>query len=351
MATVSIKDQIKAANVGRFIKLRLRADRKGSHVIYLDYYNKGVRHVSCHGLEITMTDRVRDQETFRYACALRDRKELDILEGRSVGLETPVVDFREYALSLISVKRAALRKQHLVAINRFCRVFPRIRTSEISPEIAAKFHRSLAGLSSVTVDHYLSSMRYLCGHAIRDGYLRENPFADIRVKKSSIERQFLTIDEIRKIEGLPASPVRDAFLFSCYTGLRWGDVKALQMSDIRDGYLYYQMKKTGNFERMLIPPPAFSLLHYDDGLAFRLPGHRRMMKHLSAMIRAAGIDKHITFHCARHTFATLCLTLGIDIYTVSKLLGHADVRVTQMYARLVDSKKDAAMRMVGDALE
>jgi len=181
--------------------------------------------------------------------------------------------------------------------------------------------------------------------------LRENPFADIHVKKVSVDRQFLTQDEIRKIEALPSSEIRNAFLFSCYTGLRWGDVKALQMSDIREGYLYYQMKKTGSYERVLLPSAVFTLLRYDDGLAFRLPGHRRMMKHLDKLISDAGIEKHITFHCARHTFATLCLTLGIDIYTVSKLLGHADVRVTQTYARLVDAKKDQAMRILDDALD
>ena len=74
-----------------------------------------------------------------------------------------------------------------------------------------------------------------------------------------------------------------------------------------------------------------------------IPSENKINKHIKNWIQAAGINKHVTFHISRHNFATLLLSSDIDIYTVSKLLGHKDVKVTQIYAKLIDKKRDEAI--------
>jgi len=333
-----------ALNFGRTVKIRYTKSSSGKIVLYLEHYTKESREKFYPGVALTLEDAKRDEEILRYAALIRDDKEKLVLSGIPMSHTTTSPGFLPYAWSIAETKNRSQGDIYRAAIVRFDALFPRITIEAVSEKHAVRYMTSISALTTCTQDHYCRVMRACFKKAIKDKLITCSPFADISVRVKPGQKKFLTQAEVKKIEALPPSEIRNAFLFSCYTGLRWGDVKALQMSDIREGYLYYQMKKTGSYERVLLPSAAFHVLVYTEGLAFRLPGHRRMMKHLSALISSAGIDKHITFHCARHTFATLCLTLGIDIYTVSKLLGHSDVRVTQVYAKLVDSKKDEAMR-------
>lgn len=147
--------------------------------------------------------------------------------------------------------------------------------------------------------------------------------------------------------------LRKAFLFSCFCGLRHCDIIALRWEDIRydengNALLSIIQKKTK--EAISLPLCSEAIKHLPD--RGNAPETEKVFAGLVSLGRSnvilhkwveqAGISKHVTFHCFRHTYATLQLTNGTDIYTVSKMLGHKKVTTTQIYAKIVDAKKNAA---------
>ena len=172
-------------------------------------------------------------------------------------------------------------------------------------------------------------------------------------------RSFLTIDEIRKLAAAPCRnpDVKRAFLFSCYTGLRFSDVKALTWANVRDDSIDFRQQKTQGMEYLPLPVAARKILYVKKGAQvlpvqtnriFSLPDKTTTGEHLKKWCKEAGMTKRITFHTSRHTFATLALSQGADLYTVSKLLGHKDISTTQIYAKIVDQKKKDAVALLPD---
>ena len=172
------------------------------------------------------------------------------------------------------------------------------------------------------------------------------------------KREYLTIDEIKLLidTECPREDVKRAYLFACYCGLRLSDVYALRWKDIiLDGEQYrvsIVMKKTTAPIYLPLSRHAVRWLPErngdDDGsrIFVGLPAEPNINKVLAKWVAAAGIAKKITYHTSRHSFATMMLTLGADLYTTSKLLGHANVKTTQIYAKIVDSKKAEAVNLV-----
>ena len=146
--------------------------------------------------------------------------------------------------------------------------------------------------------------------------------------------------------------MKDSFLFSCLTGLRFSDIKSLKWENItydsKNGYIIkFTQQKTKNTEYLPVSEQSIKILgerKKDDDLVFKdliySAYHNKM---LHKWVEDAEIDKHITFHSARHTFATLQLTMNTDIYTVSKLLGHRHLKTTEIYAKVIDKKKISAV--------
>ena len=181
-------------------------------------------------------------------------------------------------------------------------------------------------------------------------------FIDLSAKAKSIQgresrREYLTVEELNTLARTPFDPiVKRAALFSALTGLRHSDIQKLTWAEIEEfngGYrLNFTQQKTKGVEYMPISKQAYQLCGErkdDELLVFAgLPDPSWISKPLERWIKQAGITKHITFHCFRHTFATLQLASGTDIYTVSKLLGHTNVKTTQIYAKVVDEKKEKA---------
>ncbi len=209
---------------------------------------------------------------------------------------------------------------------------------------------------------YLKRLGVILNRALIDDIIAINPLTKIRKedkpKKQQTKREFLTIEELQRLEETPLHnmTIKRAFLFGCYCGLRHCDIKALKWCNIIEdnGQLIIktQQKKTG--KELIIPlhSKAFSLLPERSGtdsnsLVFNnLPslGHTNTV--LPKWGRMAKISKHITFHVSRHTHATTLITLGADIYTVSKLLGHSNIQVTQIYAKVIDESKREAVNLL-----
>lgn len=173
------------------------------------------------------------------------------------------------------------------------------------------------------------------------------------------ERMYLTIDEVRLLSKTPCinEDIKRAFLFSCLTGLRRSDIMQIKWADIDDRedgtMLIFRQRKTNNLEYMYISEQGRRLMGMRAGQndsVFRLPTVTRTNDVIKRWAQTAGINKCITFHCARHTFATMMLTLGNDLYTTSKLLGHRSITTTQIYARIIDEKKKDAINKIPDII-
>ena len=213
-----------------------------------------------------------------------------------------------------------------------------------------------------TVHDYLDIFSSAMNKAVKEELIPANPVKSLDAKErpqpKEGSKEYLTIDEIKKMADTPCgSPVvKTAFLFACFTGLRISDIRKLANKDIllsSDGktrFIYTEMVKTGGTVTVPLSAEALKWLptsEEDNKPLFCLPKDPSTVGyHLNRWVDAAGVTKHITFHCARHTFGTLMLTLGADIYTTSKLMGHSNVKITETYAKIVDQKRVDAINLM-----
>ena len=205
---------------------------------------------------------------------------------------------------------------------------------------------------------YFSKFKACLHQAYKDGYLQDDLTNKIEpIKFLETERNYLTIDELNKLvkTDCPSPVIKSAALFSALTGLRFSDIMKLVWGEIEyiegTGYIIkFRQKKTKGIEVQPISEQAYSLLDErkqpSDRVFEGLEYSAYYNKFLYQWLGAAGITKEITFHCFRHTFATLQLSEGTDLYTVSKMLGHRSIQTTQIYAKVVDKlKQEAANRI------
>ncbi len=209
-----------------------------------------------------------------------------------------------------------------------------------------------------SAQHYFSKLKSCLDQAVIDKLIPYNPFIKVKgIAKEDAIIEFLTLEELQAAALTPCNnPLyKRAFLFGCSTGMRWSDIKNLQWSNISysktNGYsACFRQQKTGQLETLPIPDHAIELLDKDcNREGFVLKGllyTKYLNPILEEWVQRAGIHKKITFHCSRHTYATMQLTLGTDIYTVSKLLGHRNVNTTQIYAKVVNQTKIDAVNRI-----
>lgn len=195
---------------------------------------------------------------------------------------------------------------------------------------------------------YFSTFRALLKIAYRDKMIRENinDFLE-KIEYEDTKKEFMTLDELKQLANTPCEiPVlRKASIFACFTGLRLSDILQLEWEHIipaSDGG-YCMRIRTEKTETEATLPISDEALEFcgerGEGKVFK-GLQRGMAQHpLNRWIKKSGIQKHITFHCFRHTFATLQIAMGTDIFTVSKMLTHKNVSTTQIYAELVNEKK------------
>jgi len=209
-------------------------------------------------------------------------------------------------------------------------------------------------LSQNSAVSYFNKVKAAMKQAYKDGYLHKDINARVSpIKEAETRRNFLTLEELNKLVKTECQyPIlKQAALFSALTGLRFSDIQKLSWGEIEhienNGYfILYEQKKTKGIEMLPISEQAFGLLGERKGPSDKvfegLTYSAYSNKHLSQWIGLAGISKSITFHCFRHTYATLQLSNGTDIYTVSKMLGHRDLKTTQIYAKVIDATKREA---------
>lgn len=223
--------------------------------------------------------------------------------------------------------------------------------------------RKNSNLSKNTAVSYFNKFKAALKQAFKDGILQTNINAKIDpIKPAETRREYLTLEELNKLVKTPCNNplMKRVALFSALTGLRFSDIQKMKWDELKyiegEGYfLDYTQQKTKGVEYYPISEQAYNFtegsknpndMEQDKKVFDGLKYSAYHNKHLFQWIGAAGITKDITFHSFRHTFATLQLFNDTDIYTVSKMLGHKDLKTTQIYAQIVDEKKREAANKI-----
>lgn len=221
-----------------------------------------------------------------------------------------------------------------------------------------------------TTIKYLENFRKVINRCIRNGWLPKDPFVGFKMTKREVEKQYLSEDELQRIRDkrFPTerlSQVRDIFLFCCFTGLAYADVKKLHRSEICIGidgekWIFTNRRKTDTVSRIPLLPFALETIdHYAEnpvcagkGRVLPVPSNQKMNAYLKEIADVCGIIKPLTSHIARHTFATtITLSNGVPIESVSKMLGHTNLRTTQHYAKILDRKVSEDMQALKQKLK
>lgn len=209
-------------------------------------------------------------------------------------------------------------------------------------------------LSKNTAHTYFNKVRAGLNQAYRLGVIRRNPVHEVKgIKPEQNKRSYLIDAELVAITQTYCryEILKNAFLFSCLTGIRWSDIQKMIWADIQksdNGYrVIFSHQKTAYQQYLDLPKDALALMgeHQDPNervfKGLKYSSYSNVA--LAQWMMRAGITKHITFHSARHTFAVRMLTHGHDIYMVSKLLGHSELKTTQIYADIIAPKRQEAM--------
>lgn len=363
------------------VRLRTKPLKNGNQSLYLDIYYKGHRTYEFLRLylipEQSREDRQHNNRTLLLAQAIRTRRLAELQETLYTDrqrLHKQRSNFLEYIDRFALDKKKAYRslsfglKNHLMHYKGSSIPF-----SDITKSFLVDFHHYLnraqalgnvsrrkgRPLSQGTKWNYFNILSRLLNKAIREGYLTVNPMHDLlpdeRPRRAEPKKTYLVISEVRKLSATPLvkhPEVRQAFLFSCLCGLRFSDVKRLQWNNLQTdsrGHTIAEIvqQKTNSLLYLPISAEAQKQLpnpELREGSVFKqLPDASYTNKLLKRWARQAGIRKTISFHVARHTFATLSLTYGAELYTISKLLGHSNIRITQIYADIISEKKREAV--------
>ncbi|HZY78643.1 MAG TPA: site-specific integrase [Cyclobacteriaceae bacterium] len=217
-----------------------------------------------------------------------------------------------------------------------------------------------------TILKHIERLRKMIGVALRNEWIDKDPFIKFQARFIRKERHFHSLEDLKAIEAKEFAVerlgyVRDLFVFSCYTGLAYNEVMTLKQENIRKGidgdwWIMMTRKKTNLPVRVPLLQKAMVLIEkykkYGFETLFPSMSNQKLNAYLKEIADVCGVVKHLTFHLARHTFATtVTLTNGVPIETVSKMLGHTSIRTTQIYAKVVERKVSEDMRLLKQKLE
>lgn len=372
------------------VRLRKRSLANGNTSLFLDTYRDGKHHYEFLKLylipERTKADRDANRSTLALANSIKAQRILDVQNG-GYGFKSKSNDdvyFFDYYRNMCEKRLKATESRgnwgnwysclmHLQVYEKN----KKLRFRDITKEWIEGFKDYLDNtytwvgkyekkhsdrrLSRNTKVSYFNKLRACLNQAYDDGIIARNLIRGVDgFKPEEGTRMYLTLEELKILAATECEypEIKRAFLFSCLTGLRRSDVINLKWRDVSDmsGFtrIIFKQVKTGGQEYLDISPQAAELMgerREDDDNVFgyiHTPGNTNDV--LKRWVLRAGIKKDISFHCGRHTFAVLMLDLGTDIYVVSKLLGHRLLQTTQIYAKVLDKNKQAAVNKIPDIL-
>lgn len=364
------------------VKLREKSLKDNRLSLYLDFY-PGIPHpgtgkitrreflkIHIYQRPKTSEERKHNKEMRKIAEQIRDERAIQIAKGNFDFLATnrgnesflnffkEKVDYREKINTNSATWRSVYlhlfryTEGHLLVknVNKvFCEKFKQYLLHE------ATTLRSKRNIAHNTAASYFDVFKEAIYQAYDEGLLKDNPILNVKsISQQSTKREFLSWEELKAAikEECPDPVLKQAAIFSALTGLRFAFVQSLcwehlQHSEKNGYFLRKQVEKSNTNEVIFISDQARELMGEEQAPELHvfqeLSYSNKTTTHLKEWLGKAGINRHITFHAFRHTFATLQLTFGTDIYTVSKLLHHKNVQTTQIYARVLDEKKKEAV--------
>lgn len=373
------------------IHLRMRERKNGTTSLYLDIYYNGERKCESLGLylipEVDENAVMQNRATMLAANNIKSQRIIDLTNGKA-GIKSPEQEKHKMLLSeWMETYLESKRKRNSSAVTML--ITTKRLLQDYSPE-DIPIEKVDKAFCQGFIDYLLyeyktrdgknyaktSALNYCKGFisalnaAVRDGVISENPFSRIgssdKIHAPESKREYMTIDEVKRLIDTPFPGMRNpcdikkAYLFSCFCGLRISDIKNLRWKSVlceRGLYrLEIVMQKTKEPIYLPLSEQALKWMpergnKSGEDKVFNLPATDRINVLIKPWAKEAGIEKLFTFHTARHTFATMMLTLGADLYTVSKLLGHTDLRMTQVYAKIINQKKNDAVNLVNSVFK
>lgn len=351
------------------VTLRKKPNRDGTISLYLDVYHNKNRHKEylkdCKLCKPTNAiDRKHNKEILELAenIAIKRAQEL-ISQGYDVvAAFKSNVDFIQYFENYIEKYTKRDKRNMEGACNKFKDFMKKegirsLTMKQLTEDIIHRYAEYLREISKGEgASSYFKRFKKMIRQAVREKVILSNPAADVGMKKEeSIVKDVLTIEEIKMLAGTPISnvEVRNAFLFCCFTGLSWIDVKELKWKHInlRNQLLTKNRAKTDTETVVSLNNTAILALPEKgkpQDLVFDLPSNVGALKLLKGWVEKAEIQKHITWHCARHSFATNLIFYKTDVTIVAKLLGHSTLKYTQRYTRIAEELKRNAVNSLPD---
>ena len=379
------------------VRIRFKQLSNGNQSIYLEYYTGdvirkenyvgGKRKYEFLKLylipERTREDKAKNEAMLALAKAIQSRRIVEVQNDahgfqntnksrvnlldylENIGKQSAEQGSRNYARTVLNTVRAlrlfrgdyiAFRdvdKEFLSEYTDYLRQMPK----------ASKYGVLKTGgrLSNNSVVSYYGTLRTAINRAYKEGIITVNPTKEFdfasKVRQEPSRREYLTLDELKTLINTECRHeiVKRAFLFSCLCGLRVSDIRKLRWCDLQrsSGRVRIEITMQKTKEPLYLPISDEALKWLPErgeangsDFIFPLTHEGTVNDTLQHWAKVAGITKHISFHVSRHTHATMMLTLGADLYTVSKLLGHKNIATTQIYAKIVDKKKEEAIGLI-----
>ena len=379
------------------IRLRSKKLSNGNLSLYLDFYKDGRREYEFLKLylipEKNTSAKTQNEETLRIANAIKAQRIISLQNNAhgfsNTGIKSRINFIGYLEDQAVKYEESGSKAYARTVRNTICHLI-RYRGDKIAMKQIDKayligfinylnsgaskyFEKTDSGekkrkkLSEAAKALYFNTVVTALNRAVKEDIILSNPAEKIptseKPKESHTTKTYLTIDEVKALSATTCkyTDLKAAFLFSCFCGLRMSDIRKLKWENISissNGYKQVEVVQQKTKEAVYVPLSSNALLWLPDrktgkteDMVFALPHVSTIEKWLGHWAEDAGVNKHITFHVARHTFATLTLTYGADLYTVSKLLGHSNIQTTQIYAKIVDENKRKAVNLIPDINE
>lgn len=332
------------------IKLRERKLVGGGKSYYLDIHHNGERMQKFLKIKTepgnTPAIRAKNKENLELIRKIMLEYERDLLYGshnipRKVNPQVDFFTYYEIFIENLNVVNPRRDRSILKKLKAFAQR-KTLSFSELNESFFRKFYAYLNNhLNGETPYDYFKKMARVVEEAVKDGYLRVNHAKMVKTKRGNtgIKKDVLTSEELCILANTACKNpvVKRAFLLCSCTGLRFCDVYTLTWDNIRDNAIHLTQSKTGIPVHINLNPDAVELIgeaEHPHNRIFQLPSHTRCLTILKDWTAAANVQKHITWHCARHSFGTNLSHQKIDVAIISKLLGHNSLDFTMNYVRL-----------------
>lgn len=368
------------------VRIRFKKLANGNKSIYLDVYKNGERHyefLKRYLLPDTKENKETNREMLEFANAVKAKTIVELQNGdygfkssrkNKTNLIQYIYQLADEQLLKTGNKRSYYYTLHSLAIHleaykgkktilqnvdeRFIREFIAFLKNAENLNYKDSNEKMKINILSKNTQHNLfKKLAWVLSKALKQNIISVNPINKLEIsdkpKEEDSEREYLTVDEIKTLMHTDCNDdmIKKAFLFCCLVGLRYSDVSKMTWADFKKGndgktILSIRITKTKKIENFPISEEAMKWLPDkidNKDLVFHLPKNDNANKKLENWIRSAKITKRITFHCSRHTAATLTLSLGVPIETVSKLLGHTKISTTEIYAKILASNERKAV--------